>query len=80
MGSMPPSPQHPQDADDDDESVESHSYESVTAIPRWRIDNLLDAGFTPDHVRRIVAEELDWRLALTLVERGCSHETALRIA
>ena len=76
---MPPSP-HAQDVDDDDENGRPQSYESITTIPRWRIDNLLDAGFTPDQVRRIIVEELDWRLALTLVESGCSHETALRIA
>ncbi len=77
---MPPFP-HAQDVDDDDdENARPQSYESITTIPRWRIDNLLDAGFTPDQVRRIIAEELDWRLALTLVESGCSHETALRIA
>jgi len=74
---VPPSP-HPPDADD--ESPGPPSYESITTIPRWRIDNLLDAGFTPEHVQRIIAERLDWRLALTLVESGCSHDTALRIA
>jgi hypothetical protein len=74
---LPPSP-HAQDADDDD--IRPQSYESITTIPRWRIDRLLDAGFTPEQVQRIIAEELDWRLALTLVESGCSHDTALRIA
>jgi hypothetical protein len=78
MRYMPPSPHT--DADDDDVNVRPQSYESITTIPRWRIDNLLDAGFTPEHVQRIIAEELDWRLALTLVESGCSHDTALRIA
>ena len=63
---MPPSPQT-HDADDDAENVTPPSYESITTTPRWRIDNLLDAGFTPEHVQRILAEELDWRLALTLV-------------
>jgi hypothetical protein len=75
---MPPSPQTP-DADDD-ETVGLPSYDSITTTPRWRIDNLLDAGFTPEHVQRILAEELDWRLALTLVGSGCAHDTALRIA
>jgi hypothetical protein len=74
---VPPSPQPP---DADGEAQGPPSYESITTIPRWRIDNLLDAGFTPEHVQRIIAEGLDWRLALTLVESGCSHETALRIA
>ncbi len=74
---MPPSP-HPPDSDDENPAPES--YESITTIPRWRIDNLLDAGFTPEQVQRIIAEGLDWRLALTLVESGCSHDTALRIA
>jgi hypothetical protein len=79
---MPPSPDT-QDADDDRDgagAVGPQSYESITTIPRWRIDNLLDAGFTPEQVQRIIAEELDWRLALALVESGCSHDTALRIA
>jgi hypothetical protein len=76
---MPPSPQTP-DAGDDDETVGRPSYDSITTTPRWRIDNLLDAGFTPEHVQRILAEELDWRLALTLVGSGCAHDTALRIA
>ena len=62
------------------ENAEPQSYEGVTTIPRWRIDNLLDAGFTPEQVQRIIGEELDWRLALALVQNGCSHETALRIA
>jgi hypothetical protein len=74
---MPPSPHLP---DSDDADPGPQSYESITTIPRWRIDNLLDAGFTPEHVQRIIAEGLDWRLALTLVESGCSHDTALRIA
>ena len=74
---MPPSPYRPDAAE---ESHGSPSYDSVTTIPRWRIDNLLDAGFTPEQVQRIIAEGLDWRLALTLVESGCSHDTALRIA
>ena len=76
---MPPSPQT-HDADNDGENVRPPSYESITTTPRWRIDNLLDAGFTPEHVQRILAEELDWRLALTLVGSGCAHDTALRIA
>jgi hypothetical protein len=75
---MPPSP-HAQDADDD-ENVGPQSYRSITTISRWRIDNLLDAGFTPEQVQRIIAEERDWRLALMLVGSGCSHDTALRIA
>ena len=74
---MPPSPYRP---DAHDETPGSPSYESITTIARWQIDNLLDAGFTPEHVQRIIAEGLDWRLALTLVESGCSHDTALRIA
>ena len=74
---MPPSPHLP---DSDDADPGPQSYESITTIPRWRIDNLLDAGFTPDQVRRILSEERDWRLALTLVASGCSHETALRIS
>jgi len=76
---MPPSPQT-HDADDDAENATPLSYENITTTPRWRIDNLLDAGFTPEHVQRILAEELDWRLALTLVGSGCAHDTALRIA
>ena len=74
---MPPSPYR---SDADEESHGSPSYDSITTIPRWRIDNLLDAGFTPEQVQHIIAEGLDWRLALTLVESGCSHDTALRIA
>jgi hypothetical protein len=65
---------------DVNENAEPQSYEGATTIPRWRIDNLLDAGFTPEQVQRIIGEELDWRLALALVQKGCSHETALRIA
>ena len=76
---MPPSPET-RDPDDDAENGTPPSYESITTTPRWRIDNLLDAGFTPEHVQRILAEDLDWRLALTLVESGCAHDTALRIA
>jgi hypothetical protein len=63
-----------------DENVGPQSSRRIPTIPRWRIDDLLDAGFTPEQVQRIVREELDWRLALRLVQRGCSHETALRIA
>jgi len=76
---MPPS-LDAQDADDAGDDARPQSYKSITTIPRWRIDNLLDAGFTPEQVQRVLAEELDWRLALTLVEGGCSHDTALRIA
>jgi len=75
---VPPSPQT-HDADDD-ENAGQPSDESITATQRWQIDNLRDAGFTPEQVQRILAEELDWRLALTLVGSGCAHDTALRIA
>ncbi|HSD01665.1 MAG TPA: hypothetical protein VLB81_04810 [Gaiellales bacterium] len=62
------------------ENVGPQSDKGVATLFGWRIDNLLDAGFTPEQVQRIIREELDWRLALTLVQNGCSHETALRIA
>ena len=47
---MPPFP-HAQDVDDDDdENAMPQSYESITTSPLWRIDNLLEACFTPDQV------------------------------
>ena len=51
---MPPSPDA-QDVDDaGDGAVRPQSYESITTIPRWRIDKLLDAGFTPEQVQRVL--------------------------
>lgn len=46
----------------------------------WRYERLVRAGY-PERDAMVVAErtDVDLHLAVELVERGCSTETALRI-
>ena len=49
-------------------------------IRRWRLDELLRAGYAlPDALEIAVHTEVDLHRATSLVERGCPSSTAVRI-
>ena len=49
-------------------------------IRRWRLDELLRAGYTlPDALEIAVHTEVDLHRATSLVELGCPSSTAVRI-
>ncbi len=49
-------------------------------IERWRLDALERAGYPPaSAVEVAVRHDVDLHLAISLLERGCSPELALRI-
>ena len=49
-------------------------------IERWRSAELERAGYAPGAAAELAsAREVDLHLAVALIERGCSHELALRI-
>ena len=49
-------------------------------VTRWRIEQLLDAGYD-DEAALVLAldSEVDLRTAVSLLQRGCPVDTALRI-
>ena len=60
----------------DSETVEARALD----IFRWRLDELLKAGYPCDDARTLSANlEVDLHLATDLPRRGCPHATALRI-
>jgi hypothetical protein len=58
------------------ETVEEREVE----LFRWRLDELLQAGYTLDDALTLTSMlEVDLHLAVDLPRRGCPHATALRI-
>lgn len=54
-----------------------HTTRSVT---RWRIEQLLAAGYDDDAAIVLALDaDVDLRTAVSLLERGCPIDTALRI-
>ena len=46
----------------------------------WRFDSLQKAGFGEREALELaIRPDVDLHLALQLIDRGCDHETALRI-
>lgn len=50
------------------------------SVVAWRFESLCAAGFGEREALELsLRRDVDLHLALRLVERGCDHETALRI-
>jgi len=49
-------------------------------VRAWRIEELVRAGYTPDHAQELAdLNYVDLHLATDLVRQGCTPELALRI-
>jgi hypothetical protein len=48
-------------------------------VERWRLGELLDAGYPVALAERIAASDADLHRALELVARGCPHRLAAEI-
>jgi hypothetical protein len=52
----------------------------VEGVLRWRLHELLEAGYESDDALTLMAHvEVDLQLATELPRRGCPHATAMRI-
>ena len=52
----------------------------IERIERWRADELERAGYEPRTAGRLaVRHDVDLHRAVELLERGCSHDLALKI-
>ena len=59
------------------EELDEHEVESVL---RWRLGELIKAGYSFDHALLLTTHlEVDLELATDLPRRGCPHATAMRI-
>jgi hypothetical protein len=55
--------------------------EELTRIQRWRFQELMRAGYAlPDAVELALRTDVDLHWAISLVQRGCPSEVAVRIA
>jgi hypothetical protein len=62
-------------------SLDPGERSELDRIPRWRVEELLRAGYAvPDALEIAVHTEVDLHWAASLVERGCPSSTAVRIA
>jgi len=53
---------------------------ATRSVTRWRIEQLLAAGYDGDAALVLALDpEVDLRTAVSLLERGCPIDTALRI-
>jgi hypothetical protein len=48
-------------------------------VESWRLHVLIEAGYPLSIAERVAASEADLHLAVELVTRGCTHETAAQI-
>ena len=61
-------------------SLERSDRGELGRIHRWRLDELLRAGYAlPDALEIAVHTEVDLHRATNLVEQGCPSSTAVRI-
>jgi hypothetical protein len=61
-------------------SLEQSDRGELGRIHRWRLDELLRAGYAlPDALEIAVHTEVDLHRATSLVEQGCPSSTAVRI-
>ena len=61
-------------------SLERSEPGELGRIHRWRLDELLRAGYAlPEALEIAVHTEVDLHEAASLVERGCPSSTAVRI-
>ena len=52
----------------------------LEAVERWRLESLVRAGYDAESAALLAASpEIDLHLAVALLERGCSLDTALQI-
>jgi hypothetical protein len=62
-------------------SLEQGERAELDRIRRWRLDELVRAGYAlPDALEIAVHTEVDLHWATSLVKRGCPSSTAVRIA
>jgi hypothetical protein len=55
--------------------------ESRQEVVRWRREQLTDSGFPPSVAARLAEDtRYDLHALIELVERGCPHHLAMRIA
>jgi hypothetical protein len=60
-------------------ALESPAVESRSVV-LWRFESLRSAGYREREALELsMRRDVDLHLALLLVERGCDHQTALRI-
>lgn len=66
----------------DDQIEEFFDDAQAVAMYRWRVEQLERAGFKHLHVVALAtADDREaWRTAVELVEDGCDHDLAVRIA
>jgi len=61
-------------------SLERSDRGELARIQKWRLEELLRAGYAlPDALEIAVHTEVDLHRATSLVERGCPSSTAVRI-
>ncbi len=61
-------------------AAELHEATEVERIERWRLEELLRAGYSPDGAAALAGRlDIDLHEAVALLERGCPAEVALRI-
>lgn len=62
-------------------AAELHTVETeLERIERWRLEMLERAGYSRDAAEELASRhDVDLHAAIELVERGCSHDIALRI-
>jgi hypothetical protein len=60
--------------------LEASEIDEVVAVLRWRFSRLVRAGYGLEDAAVVAAHpEIDLHEAVSLVERGCRPETAIRI-
>lgn len=60
--------------------LEIYEQTETERVERWRLDELLRAGYAEDAARELAARlDVDLHSAVELVERGCPADIAARI-
>jgi len=61
--------------------LESRESAEIEAVRRWRLEELLRAGYEEDDARKLAVQlDVDLHYASSLVRRGCPSSIAVRIA
>lgn len=62
------------------DTVISPDAPEVMRIQAWRMEMLIQLGFTPDDAHYLsLCRDLDWHEAARLVEKGCPNELVLEL-
>lgn len=48
-------------------------------LEAWRLQQLIQVGYTRHRAEQLVHAQVDWHLACSLIANGCDQRTALRI-